>query len=273
MFEPLIVEGRWLKREDERAVVINMDNAADNNIAVGQQITLDMGELGDTEWQVVGLFNDPFGGGIGTTDPLYANQEAVFRAINKSNRGNRAYVRMNEVNTSYIDSATSQLKALYSSYNMEIDEAETLHSVKESAVNQFNVTISMLLGLAIIMAGVGGIGLMGSLSISVVERTKEIGVMRAIGARTNTMMGMFITEGILQGIFSWILVVPLSILIGRPMANTLGQTMFSANLDYQYNLQGSIIWFFIVLIISAIASFVPARHASSISVRESLSYA
>jgi len=98
-------------------------------------------------------------------------------------------------------------------------------------------------------------------------------VMRAIGAGTNTMMGMFITEGILQGIFSWVIVVPLSVLIGRPMANILGQTMFSANLDYQYNLQGTIIWFAIVLTISTIASFVPARHASSISVRESLAYA
>ena len=273
MFQPIIVEGRWLNAEDQRAVVINMDNAADNNIAIGEVITLDMGELGDSEWQVVGFFNDPFGGGIGTTDPLYANQEAVFRAINKSNRGNRAYVRMNKVNNDYIDSATTQLKELYSSYNMEIDQTETLHGIKESAINQFSITLSMLIGLAIIMAVVGGIGLMGSLSISVVERTKEIGVMRAIGARTNTMMGMFITEGILQGIFSWIIVVPLSVLIGRPMANLLGQTMFSANLDYQYNLQGTLIWFFIVLTISAIASFVPARHASSISVRESLAYA
>lgn len=273
MYKPIIVGGRWLRAEDERALVISIDSAEVNNIAVGEIVTLDVGELGDSEWQVVGLFNDPFGGGVGETEPIYANQEAVFRAIKKKNRGNRAYVRMKEKSEGYIEGISSQLKELYNGQNMEVDNTETLHEIRESAENQFSIVISMLLGLAIIMAVVGGIGLMGSLSISVVERTKEIGVMRAIGAGTSTMMGMFIVEGVLQGVFSWILVVPLSLIIGPPMGDILGQTMFEANLDYQYSLEGILIWFLIVLTISTIASVVPARHASSISVRESLAYA
>ena len=128
----------------------------------------------------------------------------------------------------------------------------------------------MLLGLASIMASVGGVGLMGSLSISVVERTKEIGVMRAIGARTQTMMGMFILEGVLQGLFSWVIVVPLSFILGKPLANALGQTMLEVNLDYQYNFQAIFIWLLIILIISIVASIIPARNATQITVRESL---
>jgi len=53
--------------------------------------------------------------------------------------------------------------------------------------------------LAIIVAVVGGIALMGALSISVVERTKEIGVLRAVGARSGTITGMFVMEGLVQG--------------------------------------------------------------------------
>jgi putative ABC transport system permease protein len=123
------------------------------------------------------------------------------------------------------------------------------------------------------VAVVGGIGLMGSLSISVVERTREIGVMRAIGARSVTIMGMFVMEGVLQGFLSWIIAVPISFMVGRALANALGQTMFEANLDYQYSFQAVIIWLVGILIISTLASVLPARSATRVSVRDSLAYA
>jgi putative ABC transport system permease protein len=130
----------------------------------------------------------------------------------------------------------------------------------------------MLMMLAIIVALVGGIGLMGSLSISVVERTREIGVMRAIGARSRTIMGMFMMEGVLQGLFSWALAVPLSFFLAQPLSNALGQAMFDANLDYQYNYTAVLVWLVIILIISTLASILPARSATQISVRDSLAY-
>jgi putative ABC transport system permease protein len=133
--------------------------------------------------------------------------------------------------------------------------------------------ITLLLALAVIVALVGGIGLMGSLSISVVERTREIGVMRAVGARSRVMLGMFLMEGVLQGVLSWAIVAPLSFALGKPLANALGQAMFSANLDYQYNLRAVMVWLVIILVISSLASILPARNATRISVRESLVYA
>jgi putative ABC transport system permease protein len=119
---------------------------------------------------------------------------------------------------------------------------------------------------------VGGISLMGALSIGVVERTREIGVMRAIGARSRTIMGMFVMEGVLQGLLSWILAVPLSFLLARPLSNALGQVMFGANLDYRYNFSAVFVWLVIILMISILASILPARNATQISVRQSLAY-
>jgi putative ABC transport system permease protein len=130
-----------------------------------------------------------------------------------------------------------------------------------------------LLALAIIVAVVGGIGLMGALSISVVERTKEIGVLRAVGARSFTIMGMFVMEGLLQGLFSWAIAVPISFAFGQYMAKTLGQVMFSTNLDYAYNYSAVLVWLVVVAIISILASVLPARSATRISVRASLAYA
>jgi putative ABC transport system permease protein len=67
--------------------------------------------------------------------------------------------------------------------------------------------------------------------------------------------------------------VPISFVLGKPLASALGQAMFGANLDYQYSLGAVIAWLVIILIISALASILPARNATHISVRDSLAYA
>ena len=114
---------------------------------------------------------------------------------------------------------------------------------------------------------------MGALSIGVIERTKEIGVLRAVGARSRTILGIFIMEGILQGLLSWLVAIPISLLVGPTTANALGQAMFGANLDYQYNWLAVAIWLTVILAVSAVASILPARSATRISIRDSLAYA
>jgi putative ABC transport system permease protein len=138
---------------------------------------------------------------------------------------------------------------------------------------QFSLVTSMLLALSIIVAIVGAIALMGALSIGVIERTKEIGVLRAIGARSRTILGIFVMEGVLQGLFSWMIAVPISLLFSPFAAQAMGGVMFGATLDYQYNWLSVVIWLGIVLAISILASIMPARGATRISVRDSLAYA
>ena len=273
MYKPLIVGGRWLQPGDEheRVIVMGKETADDNDIKLGDVVTLDLGELGDEDWQVVGFYRVIFGGGF-ATDTIYAPQDAVFAAAKKYNQGGRLFVRTRFHGKDYVEAATNQLRDLYRERNMEVFYNQTAHEERQFADSQFSITLNMLLALAVIVALVGGIGLMGSLSISVVERTREIGVMRAIGARSGTMMGMFVMEGVLQGLLSWAIAVPISFVLGKPMANALGQAVFDVNLDYAYNFEAVIVWLVTILIISTLASILPARNAIVISVRESLAY-
>ena len=271
MYKPLIVAGRWLQPGDDRVIVMSKETADDNDIQLGDTITLDLGELGDADWQVVGFSQAIFSGSF-ATDSLYAPQEAVFATTKKYNKGEQVFVRMRFHSEGYVKAMTDQLEDLYKARNMDVFISRTFHQERRDGESQFSITIVMLLSLAVIVALVGGIGLMGSLSISVVERTREIGVMRAIGAQSGTMMGMFVMEGVLQGLWSWAIAVPISLILGKPMANALGQAIFSANLDYAYNFQAVAIWMVIILVISTLASILPARNATVISVRESLAY-
>jgi len=165
------------------------------------------------------------------------------------------------------------LKQTYEVKSIEVAQSLTEPENRRNVDSQFDIVIIMFLIMAMIMAIVGGIGLMGSLSISVVERTREIGVMRAIGAKTPTLLGMFVMEGVLQGLLSWFVVVPLSFILGKSLSNALGQVLFDTTLDYQYNFSAIWLWLAIILLIASLASLVPARRATRISVRESLAYA
>ncbi len=273
LFRPdLIVAGRWLEPEDGPAVVIRKDTAEDNNISVGDTIRLDLGDLGDAEWQVVGFYQNVLSG-VGETDPVYANLEAVFRATKKHNQGSQIRVQTRYHDEAYVQAVAAQLKELYEAKNIDVTESTVLHELRRNIDSQFAIIIGMLLVLAVLMGLVGGIGLMGALSISVVERTREIGVMRAIGAKTPTILGMFMMEGVLQGLISWVIVVPISFGLGKPMANALGLVLFDATLDYRYNVEAVLVWLVIIVVISTLASIIPARNATAISVRDSLAYA
>lgn len=266
-----IIAGRWLQPQDGPTIVIDKHTADVNGIDLGDVVTLDLGPLKDKQWQVIGIYKNVFKETGGIVE-IYANLDAVFQATKKHNQGNHMRVQVTPAYASDISTTMNQLKKMYEAKKIKVVEGITLPKIRGDANSQFAIVLNMLLLLAVLMALVGGIGLMGALSISVVERTREIGVMRAIGAKTGTLLGMFLMEGILQGVLSWLVAVPVSFFLGRPLAATLGQTMFEGTLDYQYNFTAVFFWLAIILLISIIASVVPARRATQVSVRESLAY-
>ncbi len=78
---------------------------------------------------------------------------------------------------------------------------------------------------AIVMLAVGAIGLLSTISLSVFERQREIGVMRSIGASSFTVASQFLTEGMLVGMSAWIVAAPLSYLLGLGLISTLAITI------------------------------------------------
>ncbi|MBE7468292.1 MAG: hypothetical protein DPW09_38535 [Anaerolineae bacterium] len=274
-YRPMIVAGRWIEPGDKRVIVVSKDAADDNGFSVGQMVTLNLNGLGqNVEWEIIGIYQTAFNDNFGSV-PIFAPLDTVYDVTKKHNRGTRLLVQANQHDEVYLAHISNQLQTMFEERNMELQlqGTGTTFEDRQFADSQYAININMLLMLAVIVALVGGIGLMGALSISVVERTREIGVMRAIGARSRSIMGMFVLEGVLQGLFSWAVAVPLSYLIGYPVAQQLGQTMLDIDLDYSYNYSAVFVWLGVILVIAALAAVVPARSATRISVRESLAYA
>jgi putative ABC transport system permease protein len=238
-------------------------------------VTLNLNGLGqNVEWEIIGVYQTAFNDNFGSV-PIFAPLDTVYEVTNKHNRGTRLLVQADRHDEMYLADISNQLQTMFESRNMDVElqGTGTTFEDRQFADSQYAININMLLMLAVIVAIVGGIGLMGALSISVVERTREIGVMRAIGARSRSIMGMFVMEGVLQGLFSWAVAAPLSYFIGYPVAQQLGQTMLDIDLDYSYSYGAVFVWLAVILVIAALAAIVPARNATRISVRESLAYA
>ena len=115
-----------------------------------------------------------------------------------------------------------------------------------------------MLIMASLIAIVGGLGLMGTMSINVLERTREIGVMRAIGASNRDIQGIVIIEGLVIGLISWTIAILIAIL--------------TAPMPAVYGLSGILAWLIFTLILATVASALPARRASQLTVRDTLAY-
>jgi putative ABC transport system permease protein len=267
-----MIAGRWMRPGDGRVIVLSRDSAEKNKIHVGDIVTLDLGTLGSDEWQVIGLYEPVFVGAF-NSETIYAPLEALYQTTKKYNQGTLLHVRTTAHNGAFTSEMEKRLKTLYESHNMKIAGSQVQTDLRKTNEWQFGIVTSMLMALSIIVALVGGIALMGVLSIGVIERTKEIGVLRAVGARSRTILGIFVMEGILQGMLSWLIAIPLALLVSPTAASIMGHAMFGATLDYQFNWSAVGIWLAIIVVVSFLASILPARSAIRISVRDSLAYA
>jgi putative ABC transport system permease protein len=134
----------------------------------------------------------------------------------------------------------------------------------------------MIYVFLLIMSGiivvVGGLGLATTMSLNVMERRREIGVIRAIGARPSTVWFIIVTEGVVVGVLSWALAALGAWPVSKVVGDALVKLMFHSHLDFLFQLQGLLGWLALSVFFSAVASFLPAWSASQITVREALTY-
>ena len=137
---------------------------------------------------------------------------------------------------------------------------------------QTDILVYFMLGMAAMIAIVGGLGLMGTMSINVLERTREIGVMRAIGASNGDIQGIVIVEGMVIGLISWAISILFAIPITGMLCFGVGMAILTAPMPAVYGVTGIIAWLIFTLVLATIASALPARRASRLTVRDTLAY-
>ncbi|MEW9702703.1 ABC transporter permease [Paenibacillus sp. SI8] len=259
--------GRWLQPGDIDAVVLNHTaHALFPNIKVGDPINLTVNGS-PVILHVVGIARE-----IITPASAYVSPDAFAKIMGKSGQTNALRIIMENHDPNTISSITKEIeRALEKEHvRMKVDISETrLDSALDGHVY---ILIFALITMAVLMAVVGGLGLMSTMAINVVERTREFGIMRTIGGKSGTVLRNVISEGVFIGLLSWtisiVLSLPLSFYVGR----LIGNLSFKLPLPLVLSPMAAAIWLTIIILGSIAASAYPAWQATRLTIRETLAH-
>jgi putative ABC transport system permease protein len=263
---PTLVAGRWLLPEDENAIVVNTYFLKDeSDIGVGDEMVLAI-DGDESSWRVVGIMKGP------PAPMAYVNFDYLARVTGGAGRAGVVFLQTSRHDAAYHAQKAKNLEEHFERAGLNVSSTMTSSIERAQVESQFNVLVAFLLIMAILLAVVGGIGLMGTMSLNVLERIREIGVMRAIGASDGAVLRIVIVEGILIGLLSWAVAIVVALPLSKMLSDTVGISILESQLNYTFSTGGTVIWLVVVTGLSALASVLPARSASRITVREVLAY-
>ncbi|NOK61684.1 MAG: hypothetical protein GFH27_549313n92 [Chloroflexi bacterium AL-W] len=273
-YEPVLLEGRALQPDDTYAIVVHEGLAEDVDLEVGDWILVSIPDATNTKrwvsqerWQVVGILID-----VTMAGGALVPREILFDEIGRR-EVNRVQVLSADASAEVTAALVPQIRGFYEAQGIDV-QLSNLVTVTQRSDNQLASlasVIGLLMLVALIVAFVGAISLNGTLSISVLERRREIGVLRAIGGTPGFIRTQFVIEGLLMGLLSWLIALIFSYPVGYMAAQGVAASV-GISVVYQYSWLGVWIWLLLASIIAVVASLSPAQQAIRASVQESLAY-
>lgn len=265
-FHPELISGRWLKPDDTNALVMDTGvTSAEPDLAVGDTIKLKIGEV-EKEFKIVGLIRGDFMGASAKV-----NRDYLDKITNAGGAVRTIEVRTNVHDAAGTKAIADDISDALDKKGLKVAETETERHLMDTISGSLSILVVFLTIMAALLAAVGGIGLSGTMSINVMESTREIGVMRAIGASNRSLYQVFITEGIVVGLISWFLGCLIAVPVAIGLTSAL-QTAISFPLTFAFSPEGVVAWLAFVIVISVLASLLPAWRASRVSVAEAIAY-
>jgi len=270
LYQPDLIAGRWLDEDETDGVVVAVGLLlAEPALALGSPLTLRIN--GDEyQWRIIGVtetFQPPLAPAM-----LYVNQRALWQQLGYHNQTDTLrFLTIDQRATTHLGVAQA-LETRLTKAGVGIRSTRTSTEDRRIFGERFTIITSVLLIMSFLLATVGSLGLMGTMSINVLERKREVGVMRAIGATTGSILQIFVIEGVIIGALSWIGGFIASFPISYLMSIQIGMTFAKQPLTYIYDGRGPFLWLAIVMTVAAVASLVPAYNAANLLVRETLAY-
>lgn len=269
LIQPVMTSGRWLMSGDENAVVIgNHVIAKRPDLRVGDDIIIKINNK-DYTWHVIGIYQMA---GTTSTPILYANNEYLGAILGQVGRGNSYRVSISPNDPASQQRTAAQLQTILQNGGIKVGQITTSAEQMALQGQSINVLVYFLGIMAIMIALVGGIGLMGTMSMNVLERTREIGVLRSIGAPNGSIVRLVLVEGLMIGILSWLLGSLLAVPLSKLMDDAVGIAFMTQPLTFTFSYAGLMVWLLIVLVLSGLASILPALNAVRLTVHDVLAY-
>ncbi len=265
--KPTIVSGRWLNPLGDREIVLSSEFTKDNPIRPGDKVNIEY-QGKDYPFQVVGVVFASFGD---TT--AYTNfSDLAGRVMDSPSSVSTLFIRTASPDPVLRKTVAANIENNFKQFDIKVNTSQTRDDVLQSIAGRIDFLIVFLLFMATMILLVGALGLTSTMSLNVMERTREIGVMRSVGATNWAVRSVVLVEGLVVGLLSWLLALPLSLPVSAGFGYVLGQALFTTPLPFVYDARGAAIWLAVILLTALVASLLPAQRAVKLSVKDTLSY-
>ena len=148
----------------------------------------------------------------------------------------------------------------------------SLSEMLDTMTSMVNMVVTILTAIAAISLLVGGIGIMNIMMVSVTERTREIGIRKALGAQESTILGLFVTEAAATSALGGVLGIGLGYLLSAVANRILPMILTDMPLTVSPSLGSVVVAFSISVGIGVLFGYLPARRAARLNPIEALRY-
>ena len=260
-----IVEGRWLLPQDREAIVVNDAFLRDEpDIRLGNRVLFKINGQKLT-LQVVGIANEKM-----SPSGIYVNDAFITKTLGGVGSASNLWVQTAPGVSP--ENIKKDLEAQFEQAGLSVSSLKTISDERSFVEFHFNIMVIPLGLAALMLALVGGLGLTGTMTTNVMERRREVGVMRAIGASDDSVQQIFMIEGLFIGLISWFIGVAAALPFTYLLDTMVGNQFLYTPLPYIFSIGGALLWLIMVLVTAALSCYFPAQNASQTSVRELLAY-
>jgi putative ABC transport system permease protein len=266
-YPPPLVEGRWLGPKDSDEIVVNQRVAAAiPGFVLGKKLTLIVrGET--TSWTIVGVAQEMM-----AMPTAYVGKERLDARMGTVGLSRVAVIRATARDEGTVARLDDAVEAAFAARGVLVTESIPLLEFREAIRAHLLIIATFLSLMALLVVIVGVLGLSSAVSLNVLERTREFGVLMAIGAGKRAVIGIVASEALAVGALSWLVAIFASWPVSAFLADRFGKIFFGAPLSASFSPSGCILWLAIVLACSLVAGYVPASRAAALPIREALAW-
>jgi len=262
--QPALLQGRWLDAAQPDGVVVNQKLLADRpGLQLGSRLSLQVAGR-SAPVQVIGVIKEFAGGAV------YASQALAEPLLEQPGHPNLMLLTLKQSTLrAQLDLAT-QLEAGLAGHGWQIAQSQPGRMFEAAVQGHLEPMVWLLFGIACLALGVGGLGLASSISVSIVERHRELGVFKALGAGSGVVAGLFVCEALGIAALGWLMASAVAPLLSRVLANTVGRMVLQYPFDYQpapFVLPAALL---AALLLAVLASAGPIRLGLRSTVHEAL---
>lgn len=270
LLAPAILHGRGIAAGDGNVLVVSRSLLKDEpSLLLGADVELRLDDMPvndkPTRWRVVGIAD------VGPQPLAYA----PVAALNSARGDERASTVL--VTTAAREPAARletilRVRSAFDGAGIAVGGSELMSETRRAFEDHLLMVVQFLGVMGWAMIAIGGIGLASTMSLGVLERTREIGVMRAIGASDRAIVTLVQVEGLIVAGLAWIVSLILSIPIGHLLASAFGRVMFPVPMQTLPNASGALAWGAMLVVVSTLACTWPARRAVRLPTARALAY-